>query len=261
MAPKATDPKKSRDARAKKLLLVMVPVLIALVAWQGPKVLNQVRGEAPAEAAPAAPANEASSGTEVPGTDPAATPSEAAPAAEESADGAALPVANQQALPDTDEPPSPDEGQLIYFSRFDARDPFVQLVDPEDAGPTEEPSVSTPTTGSSTPPPSTPPSSDTTGGTGGDTGTVDDGGDDTAATEVKISVNGKVNTLVVGDTFPDNDAAFSVVSISGDSVDIGLASGSFATGQQTITLKVGEPVTLISQPDGARFTLKLISTK
>ena len=260
MAPKATDPKKSRDARAKKFLLVMVPVLIALVAWQGPKVLNQVRGEAPAEAAPASPSNEASSGTEVPGTGSAAAPSEAVPGAEEPADGAALPVANQQALPDTDQPPSADEGQLIYFSRFEARDPFVQLVDPEDEGATEEPSVSTPTTDSSSPPPSTPPSSGSTGGTGGDTGTVDDGGD-TAATEVKIAVNGRVTTLVVGDTFPENDAAFTVVSISGDTAEIGLASGSFATGQQTITLKVGEPVTLISQPDGARFTLKLISTK
>ncbi len=74
-------------------------------------------------------------------------------------------------------------------------------------------------------------------------------------------MNGRVTTLVVGDSFPENDAAFTVVSISGDTAEIGLASGSFATGQQTITLKVGEPVTLISQPDGARFTLKLISTK
>ena len=136
----------------------------------------------------------------------------------------------------------------------------MQLVEPDDEGATEEPSVSTPTTGSSSPTPSTPPSSGSTGGTGGETGSVDDGGD-TAATEVKVAVNGRVTTLVVGDSFPENDAAFTVVSISGDTAEIGLASGSFATGQQTITLKVGEPVTLISQPDGARFTLKLISTK
>jgi hypothetical protein len=251
------DPKKSRDARAKKVLLILIPVLIALVAWQGPKVLNQVRGEAPAEAAPASQPSESSSGTEVPADGSEAAPSEAAPNAETPAEGAALPVANQQALPDTDLPPAPDEGQLIVFSRFEARDPFVQLVDPEEEGTNEEPSVSTPSTEPPPPSPSTPPSSGSTDDGGGST-VVDDG--DPTATGAKISVNGRVLTLVVGDKFPENDQAFTLVSVSTDSAEIGLASGSFATGQQTIKLELDKPVTLISQPDGARFTLKLIST-
>ena len=45
--PTPEEIRKQKDARAKKLVLVMLPVLIALVAWQGPKVLNQVRGEEP----------------------------------------------------------------------------------------------------------------------------------------------------------------------------------------------------------------------
>jgi hypothetical protein len=255
MAGKVKESRKNpRDARAKKLMLVLVPVLVALVAWQGPKVLNQVRGEEPAQASSQQP-TESSTGTNVPA--PAASP-EVLPGDEAAADAAAVAVANQQALPDTDQPPTPDEGQLIVFSRFEARDPFVQLVDADDAT-SDEPSADTSSSGGSTTTTNPPPSTSSVGTPGGSTSVIPDGGSSTA-TEAKISVNGRVNTLGAGDTFPENDPAFTLVSIGDGTVEIGLASGSFATGQQTVTLKIGEPVTLISQPDGARFTLKLIST-
>jgi hypothetical protein len=77
--------------------------------------------------------------------------------------------------------------------------------------------------------------------------------------EAKIAVNGQVQTLKAGDKFPQTDPAFELVAVGSGQVTIGLANGSFSSGVQTITLNVGEPVTLISQPDGARFTLKLIS--
>jgi hypothetical protein len=248
----------ARDARAKKLLLVLVPVFVALIAWQGPKVLNQVRGEEPAQASSQQPV-ESSSGTNVPadGSGSEAAPAEAPPVDGAAADAAAVAVANQQALPDTDLPPMPDEGQLIVFSRFEARDPFVQLVDDQEVT-SEEPSTDTSASGGSTTPPPAPPSSGSVGTPGAPPSTS--GGGSTTATEAKVSVNGRVDVLVVGDNFPENDPAFTIVSIGDGSVEIGLASGSFATGQDTVTLKIGEPVTLISQPDGARFTLKLIST-
>jgi hypothetical protein len=260
MAGKVKEPRKNpRDARAKKLLLVLVPVLVALVAWQGPKVLNQVRGEEPAEATSEQP-TESSSGTNVPseGADTEAAPAETTPTDEVAADAAAIAVANAQVLPNTDVPPMPDEGQLIVFSRFEARDPFVQLVDDQEVA-SDDPSADTSSSGSTTTT-NPPPSSSSVGTPGGSTSVIPPDGGSSTATEAKISVNGRMDVLVVGDTFPENDPAFTVVSISSDSVEIGLASGSFATGQDTITLKLGEPVTLISQPDGARFTLKLIST-
>jgi hypothetical protein len=71
-------------------------------------------------------------------------------------------------------------------------------------------------------------------------------------------VNGNVQVLAVGDAFPGNDPAFKIVTIGADSVEIGLVSGTFSTGVNTITVRVGEPVTLIGQPDGARYTIKLL---
>jgi hypothetical protein len=259
MAPKGKQTRNPRDARAKKLLLILVPVFIALVAWQGPKVLNQVRGEEPAEASAQEQPTESSSGTNVPqGSGSEAAPAEELPGGQAAADAAAVAIANQQALPNTDVPPTPDEGQLIVFSRFEARDPFVQLVDDQESS-TDAPSADTSSSGGQTPTVSTPPSDSSTGTPGGSPSVINDG-DSSTATEAKIAVNGRVNVLVAGDEFPENDPAFTVVSIGDGTVEIGLASGSFATGQQTVTLTIGEPVTLISQPDGARFTLNLIST-
>lgn len=277
MAKKPTpeEIRKAKDARAKKLLLVMLPVLIALVAWQGPKVLNQVRGEeAPAaeaaepastgvvEQAPTgstgAPTDPGTTGAGTTGTETAGTET----GAPVPTDPSAVAVSDTQTLSDTDLPPTADEGQLIGFSRFDARNPFEQIVQGEaESGDITEtnPDVS------GSPVPTTPPSS-----SGGVTPTpsVQPGVSPTVPTtptpgvstdQAKISINGQVQTLSVGDKFPQTDPAFELVAVSAGQVTIGLANGSFSSGVQTITLNVGEPVTLISQPDGARFTLKLIS--
>ena len=40
---------------------------------------------------------------------------------------------------------------------------------------------------------------------------------------------------------------------------IGLVSGSFSNGQETVKVKVGKTVTLVSQPDGVRYVIKLVS--
>jgi hypothetical protein len=248
MPQKPVDPKKARDARARKVLLVLVPVLIAIIAWQGPKVLKQVRGE----------------GSNAAAAQPAATPLPATPGTTEApattpppGDEAAVVVSVNASLADTDTPAPADEGQLITFGRFEATDPFVQLVSAgdEEAAATEDGASTTPsTTTPSTTTPTTPPPA--TGGTPTGPPSVSNGG--STATEVSISVNGKVLVLGVGDTFPESDPAFEVVSIGADSAEIGLVSGAFSGGVETVTLEIGEPVTLISQPDGARFTLKLV---
>ena len=276
MAKKPTpeEIRKQKDARAKKLVLVMLPVLIALVAWQGPKVLNQVRGEAPptsaaepattadeTQPAPAvgtAPATDGTTGSADTGATPAAT------------DPGAVAVSATQTLSDTDLPPPVEEGELIAFSRFEARDPFVQLVDGEavsgditeanpsvsgstgsTTAPTTAPSTGTSSTGTSLPPPSVQPGTSPTVPT--------TPSPDVVAVRASISINGEVHELSVGDKFPQTDPAFELVAVATGQVTIGLANGSFSSGVQTITLDLGKSVTLISQPDGARFTLKLVS--
>jgi hypothetical protein len=273
MAKKPTqdDIRKQKDARAKKILLVLLPVLIALVAWQGPKVLKQAKGEEASPPAAAEPADTGGATESAPpaGTTPTtdATTGQATTGAET---GAVAPVADQsavavsatQTLSDTDLPPPVEEGELIAFSRFEARDPFVQLVDGEaesgditEANPsvsgTTSPPPPAPSTGTSVPPPSVQPGTSSSVPSTPSPAVVAD--------QASIAVNGEVQELSVGDKFPQADPAFELVAVTADQATIGLADGSFSSGVQTITLDLGKSVTLISQPDGARFTLKLVS--
>ena len=254
MPPNAAERRHNqRQAKKKRLLFVLVPVLVVVLALTVPRTLKQMRGE---EAAPQGGTTAASTeaATTTTPTDPAA-----ATAPPVSGDPTEIAASSKKVLEDTDAPPEADEGQLISFTRFEARDPFVQLVDdqPKDTSTTDD-SGSTPTTPTTpeptpttptTPTPTTPttPTTPPTGGT-----------DEPAPTRVKVMVNGKTSVLDVGDSFPEKDPAFKIVSIGAGSVEIGLVDGSFSTGGDTITVKVGEPVTLISQPDGARYTIRLI---
>jgi hypothetical protein len=235
--------RQARDAKQKKLLIALIPVLVVVLVVAVPRTLKQLRGDDSASAAAPAATTPAATGTAT-GTDPAQAPP---------ADAAALAESSRKVLDDTDPRPEASEGQVIAFSRFEARDPFVQLVDDQQdtsttdesgavpGGTTTTPTTTTPTT--TTPPPTT------------TTPPPDDGG---TTTEVKVSVNGKVLVLEVGDTFPGDDPSFKLVAIGDGSIEIGLVSGSFATGVETVTVERGEPLTLISQPDGARYTIKLL---
>jgi hypothetical protein len=246
-APNAAEKRaKARQMKQKRLLIVMVPVLIAIMIFTVPRTLKQLRGQkaaaSPAAATVSAPAD-TTAGAEGSGVAPAAT-----------ADPTAIAASAKAILEDTDQQPEASEGQLYSFSRFDARDPFVPLVEDEPAdtsatdasgavAPTSTPTVPTVPVTPTTPTPTTGGSNDYT---------------QAPATKVKLSVNGNVQVLAVGDAFPGNDPAFKIVTIGADSVEIGLVSGTFSTGVNTITVRVGEPVTLIGQPDGARYTIKLL---
>jgi hypothetical protein len=238
---------KARQMKQKRLLFVLVPVLVILMIFMVPRTLKQLRGEKAATPSPAA-------ATVSPPVDPTAGAAGGAATPAATADPTAIAASAKAILVDTDQQPEASEGQLYSFSRFDARDPFVPLVvdEPADTSATDA-SGAVPTTTVPTVPtvpitPTTP--STTTGGSNDYT--------QAPATKVNISVNGHVQVLAVGDAFPGNDPAFKLVSIGADSVEIGLVSGTFSTGVNTITVKLGEPVTLIGQPDGARYTIKLL---
>jgi hypothetical protein len=254
MATRATRAEKvpaSREAKRKKLLLLLIPALAIVVAIQWPRISDQLEGaqektqslqgqvvDGIKEVAP----TDATTGT--------ATATTGAPLTPEEALSAATSALASGELPSTDAVTAPAEDELISFSRFVARDPFVQLVDatssesaappggtsdigtvPPDSFPVPAP-LPPDTTGGSTPLPAT--------------------------SQASISVNGIAGTVAVGDTFPARDPAFTLVAIDGDVVKIGLSDGSFSTGAETLDLRVGESVTLISQPDGARFTINVV---
>ncbi len=64
-----------------------------------------------------------------------------------------------------------------------------------------------------------------------------------APTSVTMSINLRVEILAVGATFPASDPAFKIVAIHADSVEIGIADGSFSDGQSAVTVEKGEEVT------------------
>jgi hypothetical protein len=124
-------------------------------------------------------------------------------------------------LPDSDPLLSPGIGQLIVFSRFVSKDPFRGK----------------------------PSSTSSTDGSEGPTGN---------ASSASLEVNGTAEDVKIGETFPAGEPAFRLVNAGGQSAEIGLASGSFANGQETIAVSIGETLVLVSDPDGKRYAIKLL---
>jgi hypothetical protein len=134
------------------------------------------------------------------------------------APGSPAPSGGASALPDTDVTPELLDGQLLSFSRFHGRDPFA-LTDS----------------------PSTP----------ADSGTPAD-------SDATIEVNGTSEDLAIGDNFPADDPTFTLVDVGAQSASIGLVSGTFSNGSETIEINVGETLVLVAD-DGARYAIKLVS--
>jgi hypothetical protein len=207
---KAEQLRKQKDAKQKKLLIVLVPVFLALLAWQGPKMLKAFSG--PEAATPPAPVT-----TTAP-TDPTATPPPTGTTE--------TPEATE--LSDTDVPPATGTDRLVSFSRFGSRDPFGQ------------------------------PGAAAGSQTGTDTGTPAPDGEATTLVAT-IEVNGSSEEVSAGGDFPAGDPTFRLVSVTADTALIGLVSGSFEGGEDTVELAVGDEVELVADPDGTRYVVTLVS--
>jgi hypothetical protein len=101
--------RKQKEAKQKKLLILLIPLFLGLVAWQGPKMYKAFLGPKPEATPPPAATTPAP-------TDPAAPPTTT------TAGGETTPPPSE--LVDTDVPPRPGRDRLVSFSRFQSRDPF-----------------------------------------------------------------------------------------------------------------------------------------
>ncbi|MGH3014314.1 MAG: hypothetical protein ACRDNN_05140, partial [Gaiellaceae bacterium] len=190
----AADIAKAKEAKQKKILLVLLPFFLLLVAWQGPKMYKSLFAQpAPPEAVPQTPAP----ATPAPGT--------AAPGT----------------LPDSEPLPSAAHDQLLSFSRFSPRNPFLPPV-----GAVPE--------------------------------ATDPGGETPAVSSAVIEVNGVSETVSVNGTFPAADPIFQLVSLSQTAAVVGLTSGAFEGGQANVQIAVGERVELVAD-DGATYTVTVVS--
>ena len=247
---KRVDPLKAKEAKQKKIAIGGAVLLLALLGVQGPKTLKMLKGPQPA-AAPAATAP----ATTTPGVAPApgATTNggEAAPAAA---------VPELSAVADSDLSPEAVEGQLATFERFSSKDPFAQQAQPVASAPA---AVSQPKDATEKAPAETKPADSAAEGEA-----AADGGFTTAgstpeapavAAATSISVNGVAEDVAVDGSFPKDEPTFVLVKIAkdGKSVEIGIAGGEYAGGDETITLASGKKLTLQNTADGSRYELEL----
>jgi hypothetical protein len=255
MAAKRVDPLKAKEAKQKKIAAVGGVLLLALLGFQGPKTLKMLQGPQPI----------ASATTSAPTTTPTAPTGTPAVGGETPAMG----TADLASVADSDPAPEAESGQLATFERFASKDPFAQQGEPVKASPR----VSAPNAGKSPSAsggaPTAAPKPSAGGGEeegeapagGFTTGGSDQPAAPTVAEATTISVNGVTEDIVLEAAFPKDEPTFVLVSVAknGTSVQIGIAGGEYASGGETMTLKLGETITLQNTADGSRYELELRS--
>ena len=254
---KRVDPLKAKQAKQKKLAIVLCVLLAGVVAFQGPKMLKMMKGpQATPAAAPATPT-----------PTPAGTADPAAPA---------TPVvpAEEAVLADSDVAPDAENGQLRTIDGFSSKDPFKQQLTeavpsetpapvdddaPDDAAPAADPS------GASEVPPGTfdplgsnPQDQDPNAPPVSTTPTEEA---PATATETTISINGTTEAVAAKAQFPAADPVFVLESLAADgkSALISVAGGSYTDGKQTVKLQIGKRLTLQNTSDGSRYDLELLT--
>jgi hypothetical protein len=230
------DIREAKDRRAKKLAIGGGVLLAILLAWEVPHYLGGKKAAAPPPAT-----TSVTDTTLTPGT---TTPATTAPGV---AAAATAPTTDSK-LPNSDTLPKHSREQLTGFSTFASKDPFVQQVTAA-AG-----------TGSTSSGSTTAPATGTTASSTKSKPTLTAARTLAHSGAVRISVNGRPESIRVGASFPSSNPIFRLVSVSGAGVRIGLANGSYASGAQTVSLGLNRTVTLVDTTNGARYKLQLLGS-
>jgi hypothetical protein len=228
------DVREAKDRRAKRMAIGGAVLLVAVLAFEMPKVL---KGHGSSSSAPPA-----ATTTTTPGYSASTTPTGTPVAA-----AAVLPAPSAK-LTSSDLAPRRSKSELYSFSHFAGKDPFVQQVSASDI---------------------TSSSSGASGASGGSSGVITAGPPPSARTTaarmlartgvVTLQVNGKTQSVRVGGSFPSSNPLFKLVSVSHGLVRIGIASGSYQSGAQTVSLASGRTLTLVDTADGVRYRIRLLS--
>lgn len=223
------DARVAKDKKMKKVAVAGAVVLAVVLAFEVPGMLKGSGGGSATPPASTAPA------TTAPGT----------------AAAAVAPVASAK-LPNSDTSPRAGKAQLYAFSHFASKDPFVQQINSAPPSSTSAGASST-SAGSQSTSIATP--------TG--TAAAVRGNQSTRTLAVRgaarISVNGRVQVVRVGASFPSANPLFRLVSVGSNGVArIGIASGSYSSGARTVSLVTGRTLTLVDTADGIRYQLRLL---
>jgi hypothetical protein len=251
-----TDTLEAKQRKQKIILAVLGVAFLGLAVLQGPKLLDQLNGSS----TPAA-TSDTTSTTDTSTTGTSTTPTTGTTPSTGTSAGSVTTVTAPAGTPravlvgvdvTSGAQPVPGPGQLKTFSLFESKDPFVQsLPDPDaakqaaggggGAAPAAVPGQAAPAAGAQG------------GGTGTGTGAT---GELTFAT---IAVNGDSESVELTKKFPKQDKMFVLVGLKQKTAKIAVAGGAFTEGQ-TVTLKMGDSLTLLNTATGARYTLRLLYT-
>ncbi len=231
---RVADLQQAKDRRMKKIAIGGAVLFAVVLAFEMPKVLNKSGSSSSPPPATTTDGSPTAPGTTAPGT----------------AAAAVTPVASTK-LPNSDSSPKAGKSQLYSFSHFTAKDPFAQQVDPSSQGLSPSGSSS-----SSAPAPSQqPPAS-------GQTVAVRHHASSRTLAQTgaaRIAINGRVQVVRVGGSFPSANPLFRLVSVSRGVARIGIASGSYSSGARTVSLVAGRSLTLVDTADGIRYQLRLLA--
>jgi hypothetical protein len=226
------DIREAKDRRAKKLAIGGAVLLAIVLAWEIPHFLGGKKSATPAATTTAVAVDPTTPGTSTPAT-AGVTPTSVTPASTPS-----------PKLTSSDLPPRRSKGRLASFSTFASKDPFVQQVTADTGTDATGTSSSTGTTSSTTTSSNKPVLTARTLAHNG---------------AVRISVNGRPESVRVGTSFPSSNPMFRLVSVSKGSVKIGIADGSYSSGAQTVSLRLNSPITLVDSTSGVRYKLQLLA--
>jgi hypothetical protein len=227
--------REAKDKRMKKVAIGLSVVLVAVLAFEVPKVMHKGGSSS------ATPAATTTSTTATPAT---GTPVSTAPG---TAAAAVLTPTASTKLPNSDAEPSHLKSQLYSFSHFSGKDPFVQQV-------------ATAAPGASTASASVPSSAGHSGSSASNGSSQTKHVRTLAATgTARIAINGRVETVRVGASFPSANPLFRLVAFSNGVARIGIANGSYSSGAHTISLSAGRSLTLVDTADGIRYRIRLIA--
>lgn len=245
-AKRHQDMRAAKERRQKQIVIGGAVLLVVVLAIQVPRLMKSSGGSSSAPAATTTAAAESGSTTTTPASG-TGTVGVAAPT------GAPAPSAHTR-LPNSDTAPKRTTSQLASFELFDSKDPFVQQVSEEVPAPTAPgaPAASAPAGSTATAPSS--------GTTGTAPQTQQQGRTLAHKLTAVIEVNGKTQTVAVGDAFPAANPTFKLASLTNGSAMIGIAGGAYASGAQTVALQTGKALTLVNTSDGVRYELRLVST-
>lgn len=233
----------AEKARKQRIIAIVGGVvLLGLALIQGPKLWKQLNPPTPKAAAAAAVTAPATTGstTQVVAASTASSTSTAVLA------GVPISAGTRKV--------KNEDGKLLSFSLFKPKDPFVPQVSVGGSAPAPSGSTSSPAPTSA---------QATVAASSGAASTATGSSMATVPTKpaklafATIEVNGRAQKVALKRPFPKPDPIFVVVELSDAGATIGVNGGSFKNGK-TVSLKMGEQITLVDSATGTRYALKLV---